>query len=329
MWYFQYNSSDDSLTSKNEVELNKNVVIAKDYKYKTNGEDKVVKQFTLLDSHEDVFAFQNRINQRYRNFYEVIQGDAKQKPYLDIDIKTNNDDEPLNETNIANVLTQSIIKAFPVIDEDDVLIFSSHGMDKISFHFIVDNHYLSSNIHNSKFCNTVLETLPMNFRKYVDSNIYNTLRPFRILGSTKIDARRIKQTYKVHEDFRPIDSLITYIDKCKHLDIYVEPSKKQTYLSSKLSELSPSDELILGYLTPEHMVQLHELLGKNFDIKPRSIKDNRTMWMKRIKPSWCPLCSTTHDHENITIEVSKKNLNIKYKCPRAGWNRSRQLGNLM
>lgn len=141
-----------------------------------------------------------------RLIFELIRSDQPCKPYLDIEwIVTKGDARKMNYTNFINKIQTDIKKIFLtryniVLDEDSIMITSSHSEKKASFHVIIDHTQDNKTIvfkTNRKGYNSsaydlahALIALDGYYEKVIDKSVYTTDREFRMLYSNKTNEFR-------------------------------------------------------------------------------------------------------------------------------------------
>lgn len=101
-----------------------------------------------------------KVSPEERCFFEVILGNRPQKPYFDIDI----DKKEYNITekealDLINHISMAILTD-QRINSKDILIFTSHGSSKFSYHIIVNNWCLPDQESNKSYCLGVISKVP-------------------------------------------------------------------------------------------------------------------------------------------------------------------------
>lgn len=246
-----------------------------------------------------------------RCFYEVIQGNSHQKPYFDIDISDSK--VTLQDANeMIDSLKISILQD-ERISEDDIMIFSSHGEEKKSFHVIINGWCLPD--HNSvrNYCHKIIERIDHPLKVHIDSLVYKNVQQLRTFGSTKkgkdrykiltTDNSWIQDTNERARFFKILlSSLVTNTNSCKVLE-YSEPIKRVfSYESEDLeeSELKLIDDL--GFMK-DGTFSVQEIRG-------------RMVLLKRHASSFCRKCNRNHEAENPYLIFT--NQFIVFHCRRSG-----------
>ena len=294
-----------------------------------------------------------------KHMFECIRGDCKHKPYFDIDIGFKNilslykfTDEDIESFKVmleTNLLNQDVITDFEkLLDEEadavitllikaidlemeeknieynkdqNLLIFSSHGRMKRSFHVIIDKFHFD-NHHDTMNFSQHISTRMGDFGHYIDQKVYNSFRPFRLLGSAKkSDVKRIKQLDEKYCTYRPGMGVVNKLDSllATSLITYVHDSYK---LDSslwapiqKVKKSSDPQEFIDGAVYTTISNQYHRsILAKIYSFPTHT--DSEYLRLKRFKPANCPACNRKHDHENACIYLYKGY--PYFKCYRGG-----------
>lgn len=243
-----------------------------------------------------LYTFVNHIysrNTHDRCFYEVIRGDSPQKPYFDIDIS----DSSITKTQ-ANTLIDSLIDSILVdtrISRENILVFSSHGETKLSFHVVVDRWCLPDHNSNRIFCNKIIDRIKNPLVSFIDSLVYKSIQQFRTYGSTKYG----KDRFKILESpylWDPDDcdrskffnvilaSLVSNTNSCRILE-YTELVKK--VFRTDLEDLTKDDIEIV-----ENLDFIKDGTFSILDVRDRIIL------LKRNYPSYCQVCDREHQAEN-------------------------------
>jgi hypothetical protein len=308
--------------------------------------------YTLFDSYIEFYNYQSKFKYE-KCFFEVVN--FYQKPHFDIDmdmdtIKMNYFDDVIvsNEElyNIANILIETIIKGCKLIMEPnilnletDVLLYTSHDSKKLSFHIIIDNWCHYDNLEAKAFYDKVYQfteaKLNGRYVEFMDSSVYTTNQLFRMLGSKKNNTNRIKihqpnfiYNYEIinHKTiiqdntekqnlYELSKSLITFVSGCTLLQtFYIAPLYKFNNCNYVLKDDDLTDIKTL----------LYDKFGSTFIF--REIINN-IIYLKRTKPSYCPLCIRKHFHENPLLIIDK-NRNVKWSCRRTDKKKVLILGQL-
>lgn len=344
-WYFRLNPKDGikGLHSDHPVSsLEKSLVICSTYSHPPwikyppkNNTSFECRLYTVFDSYIDFVTYM--LNTNNWSFYEVILGQHSQKPHfdIDIDIEEFKDNYPGFDhiLSFRNIYDSTITAIKEVINDDtsfslerDLLIFSSNGKNKLSYHIIVNNWMHFNNMEAREFYDQVLvktkeltdHKFDDHIHKYVDRNVYGTKQQFRTIGSRKLGSDRVKIFHNefmynghkyTHTDdseehnndvlklYKIVsDSLISFTSGCKWVPIEVTERK---YSSNRLK-----DEQLDKYI--DYSIKLSD--EKFGDIFTFDTIQNGEIRFKRKCASYCQLCQRIHDKQNPYIVVSNDNM---------------------
>src|SRR3972149_1397439 len=158
------------------------------------------KCYTLFPTYIDAFIWLESIPLVNRNCYEIIPA-GPQKPHFDIDIPIDKiqpgQDITIVSADVMTHITSAIERVLLSHNvnyhkDRNLLVFSSHGPAKRSFHIIIDGLYHSDNKQAKNFYLLVINELPGHLRQYVDGSVYSRNQNFRLLNNQKKDSDRIK-----------------------------------------------------------------------------------------------------------------------------------------
>lgn len=267
----------------------------------------------------DYFEFKKYIRnfeQQDLCFHEIIPGEARQKMRFDLDIKSSNlsygekvKDELLN----ACYITMKDLCGIQLILHQDVLIFTSHSNEKISYHIIIDNYYFRDNIECKKFYDYAMTMV--SDKSLIDHAVYNSMQSFRIVNCTKINQLRFKIfndqfsfngeiinhefTVKgIYSNLILSHSLISYIHDCNMVKIKV---------------LLQKEYINYGDLSDYVIQQIEEKMS-NGNFKITGIEGNLVNLVK-IETYFCEICKRNHESENPFLVV--ENEVVFWCCRRA------------
>lgn len=172
--------------------------------------------FTRFEMFDKCMHLMNRIEDRFRNFHEVILGNYSQKLRFDIDFEYSSEDinpiyksyevlvaciqacykvlaNPHSHANTINLLEypqtaetfDSYIKnLFEFIDKH-VIVCTSNRPNKCSYHIIIDGFYALNSVHAKTVADMIICRVPEDLKTYIDIGVYKSFQHFRILGGTK------------------------------------------------------------------------------------------------------------------------------------------------
>lgn len=271
-------------------------IIAKDHIYRKGSESRKCPIFTAFRTYIDAFHWIRSLHIEERCCYEIIPSEfadeikyedltnkdnfknhpTVQKPHFDIDIESKDHDIILLGEEVKNAVTSSInivMKSYNVQynKTNHLLIYSSHRIDKRSFHIIINGFYHNSPKEAGAFYQLVINNVPEHLRKYVDHSVYKRYQQFRGLGNHKIGKDNIKtidpSTEYIpdgYKDIRNIDpitiwnsndyddqvsllrnfeaSLITFTSGCIQLPSFI-PNNKNGYNIRRGEIIAPRSEI--------------------------------------------------------------------------------------
>lgn len=294
-------------------------------------EGKPIHLFTCFDSYLDFFEYLQGMPMNERHFYEIICGVFPQKPHFDIDIKKEDlfskyPDQDL-ET-FSNNLVEQVIRGCQKTFEDmnltlniekDVLIYTSHGDSKRSYHIVINNYCHSDNKEAKAFYEKVVEKITGwgfgGYCSFIDHSVYSARQQFRVVGSQKLDSGRVKM---YHEEFgyqgipyRHIyseffdnemrkelivlqESLVSFTSNCIQLQNLVPAKAMNTYNFTDRSNLNS-----------EQVTACLKMMHDKIKVCPFSVKEinGHVIILKRQAASLCPVCDRIHDAENPFIYI--------------------------
>ena len=140
-WYYCLIPKDNTralFTDYKRENLQKKLLIAWDY---FDG-IKQRKLYAVFDDHFDFAKYFLLTSDHLKCFYELILGEAMQKPHFDLDMELSIDE--INEQKDIKILNELIVNIIDVLKqkninlilEKDICIYSSHGDTKRSYHII-------------------------------------------------------------------------------------------------------------------------------------------------------------------------------------------------
>lgn len=175
---------------------------------------------------------QEAVPKALRCCHEIIRGNARQKPYFDIDM-------PVSETAGASCETieaavQELAARAQIVSGVDAarfMIFSSNSEAKYSFHIVLTGVSLASHKEAREFCRVTLEAaraarVHASVLAHVDMGLYSAMQQFRIVGCQKYGTGRVKifradlSDWVVPEESRQpdvkifADSLVSNVSGC-------------------------------------------------------------------------------------------------------------------
>ena len=350
-WYFRLKpSNENNRTNKGlfsdfpRHELRNKLIVS--WSYYDSKQDKDFRLYSLFKSYLEFGIHQLKLKPEERCFYEIILGETPQKPHFDIDIS----DLSINGDQIITNLVDSIVnilkeKGVELDLTRDILIYTSHGDKKVSYHLVINNYCHTNNVEAKAFYHQVMEHIPTEWKEFIDQAVYSPTQQFRIVGSQKVHTTRVKTLLKTwvyhgktieyqypedpdspeHEMVMQLEaSIIGYVGSCKYLPPF-EPKSDQikSYIESDDLELKDAKSAI-GLIAKAGNIKLSD---SRFPYKFLGINGPIIM-LKRIKPSKCKICNRIHENENPYILVVGEEKSVYFHCRRAPEDKKLFLGKL-
>lgn len=328
--------------------LNKSLIIC--LSYYDNKTHKELRLFSFFKSYLEYGIYHSKIPSEERCFYEIILGENNQKPHFDVDIEIL-PNETMNGDEIRDNLVNAIIevlkeKGVSINLNRDILIYTSHGNNKQSYHVIVDNYCHVNNIEAKAFYYKVTEHMKPEYAKWVDSAVYNSLQQFRTSESRKIGTTRVKNfqsswvyyNKEIKYEYPEVPdspehafvmqleaSIVGYTGNCKFLPPFEPRPDQIKHYQTELDDVTQADA--------QDAIQLIATAGNiktsdsRFPYKFLGINGPIVM-LKRTKPSKCKICERIHEHENPYLVVIGEEKSVYFHCRRAPNNKNLFLGKL-
>jgi len=267
------------------------------------------RKFAYFDTYFDYIKFFENLKKERRCCYEVILN-RYQKPYFDIETTDIN----IDSEGLILDLIKCILETHPSILKSDIMVFSSHGKNKISYHVIIDNWCFPNCSENSAFARTVISKMNPIFIPYIDFEVYKSKQQMRLFGNHKYveDLETVRE--KILNPLSPwilkgdvrddrhkwtrifLSSLISNATYCKYMPSWLEEKKTlRQIIESSDKDINKAISLI-----PEEFC---------FDGKVGSL-----IKLKRLKPSYCSICLRIHEAENPYLII--KDNQILLNCRR-------------
>lgn len=271
--------------------------------------------FTAFKGSRDLYEYVIRVPTEARDIYEMIDGDKKQKPHFDIDIKFL--EEKLSEdeaTNIYNKIIEEIrnvsIKILgKELKEIGFKHYPSHGSDKRSGHIIFSKCHHNNATEAKLFCDTIKYLMTPELAKYIDPKVYSSRQNFRCLYCAKLGTQRIKilegSTEVSFTDFT--DSLVSEIAP----DSFLIEIEKLPKIPGKAIP-----KVILPSTYNSQEVDMYAIANMAMDMTAAFSGVTQADWafefskiqgtliiLKRRWPSYCSLHGRIHDNENPYLGI--------------------------
>lgn len=292
--------------------------------------------YSLFDSYIEFAHYQDKFLPENRCFYEVVFGEFPQKPHFDIDIDQSEIgtlDLDTLAVEIRNKVIEKVGLVFQVYGirlqlDRDVLIYSSHGATKRSFHVIINNYCHTDHKEARKLYDKVFEAMATELQypmlgKWVDPAVYSPKQQFRIVGSQKHQSNRPKKFEPVwnylgqtinhryietpespnHEVILQLEeSLISHTSSCNVLPSLIEPNQES--LTNQSNYLTDDISMDLARRALQMCAERAKISvnDRKFPYQIRSVNGG-IISLKRVRASNCQLCNKVHEHENPYIFI--------------------------
>ena len=289
-------------------------------------------------------------------FFECIVGDRAQKPHFDIELEKDKFEdeypdlvdqfEAVGEQIVRHVVEQICVIIPEIVIKKDILIYSSHGLNKHgipkrSYHIVVNNHCHIDNEEAKAFYDKVVAGIK-HFTEYVDWQVYSKFQQYRLLGCEKHGSGRPKifhetftigdKTYKhVYSDPSVsknmcmfMESLVGFVSLCNLLPNYKPIEDKGNFESEEIS--SDEAQRAFDLLPPD--------LKKCFKIAKVDtlVHMTRNEERGRLMSNYCDMCFEHNGkpklHEGIPPFLGIYNGRVFYYCGRNKEGKKKYLGNI-
>lgn len=158
---------------------------------------------------------------------------------------------------------------------------------KYSRHFIVVGASVSTSTQAHEYAKEVTASLPIQYRRFIDLDVYKTVQSFRIAGSTKYGQTRVKKIMTPH---KPIDTLLRAASDDVVLDDIL------------------IDSPVPSCISDENTDKIIEICAAAGLLKHHSVRKERRgnmLVFNRNGPSHCDICNRTHTADNTLIVTTQ------------------------
>lgn len=307
-----------------------------------NKEGNPIRIYAFFESYVEFFRYFQEFEPADRSFYEIIFGELPQKPHFDIDIDADNFNQSypneswdLGAETLRTALIQACIDVLtslkmPFNLQRDLLLYTSHGPTKRSFHLVLNNICHDGNREARAFYDAVVAQIRIltqnKYAEFVDRGVYSSRQQFRMVGSQKVGSGRPKVFHaqfefkgQVYEHIYTetttdpeiqgliitYESMVSFISGCSFIPSLVPP---RPYGGTNLSELPDLDRTVVSQCLTMLQEKMNPCPFTVIGIKGHVIS------LHRLRPSHCPLCLRQHEHENPRMYLS--NGKIFWDCRR-------------
>ena len=314
------------------------------------------KLYTVFDSYLDLGMAMKDVAPEVRHFHEVIFGQGYQKPHFDIDV------EPRPSDEVAQRFLDQLISAIQEIFDlwpslkfslrKHVIVCSSHGATKLSYHIIIDGFIHTSYQEAEDFCYLVRSKLSPEFQGWLDVGIYTKLHQLRVVTSVKRDTARVKEFQTAwqfkdrtvefeylmppenddHAQMMQLQSsLVTYISGCRSLPTIRDAVPESVHLLPYRRPATENYHEISDETAKAAIRLLAELAettpsSRNFPYRYQTTRGGLIL-LQRLRPSHCRICERRHRSENPYLIVTAKH-QVYFCCRRNKDGRRLYVGDL-
>lgn len=275
-----------------------------------------------------------------RNYYEIIR-EGWQKLHFDLDLKHEDMEIPTLEYAelTKNYLIKGIVEYFSanvkqaLSIEHDIMVFSSHGENRYSYHIIVDNFAFPTSAHCKEVTKKVITSMPNEMKRYIDTSVNKRNQQFRILRNCK-ERETLCRFKDFVQNWNYFEQTICWKPRIGNDSRWSNPQYLE-YLIFERTMVSyfPYQPFLVDFQIPKLTFVSETPDDENVD----SPKIDINAVTKLVPNGWhittvhgcifnvkannneteCLLCQRVHEHENQYIYVSPGKQNVFFKCHRA------------
>lgn len=310
--------------------------------------------YAFFDSYLEFFDYMQKFSDTDRAFYELIFGELPQKPHFDIDISL----EDLNQAypgenidTVADKLIEALITGCILVLADhsvtldihrDVLLYSSHNLDKRSFHLVLNNKCHDGHKETKAFYDAVVikvkDITQGKYLGFIDAKVYSPRQQFRLVGCQKQRSNRPKVFYEeflfqgtrythiYNEDVSDImmkkltmiyESMVSFTAGCtllpslippkpiNHSDLGTMPDLEDNIVDRCMIMLRNRFASMTYTITNKYGEQIIRPVPCPFSMNEIH---GHIITLKRDAPSYCTTCRKVHDDENPYMFIIKGKL---------------------
>lgn len=272
-----------------------------------NNKPKIVKSYIALRDRADFYLWYYSIPEIDRVLYEIITSYCKS--YFDIDGELIDGITYVELVTIASQTLNHLQDAIASVMADynipynpkSLLIYSSHGPNKRSYHVVI-RHWYHNNFHEARaFYDLVMAKIGNKCSPFVniDSSVYSQRRAFRLLGSHKLGNNRTKivQTANFEPEYTVLDtffeSMVSVTTGCSPLPSFLPSS--DAHITQEHRFIGSHDE--------ESIVVIFNKTAFSSFYTPTSTDKDWLISLRRIRRGFCSLHNREHDHVGGNIRV--------------------------
>ncbi len=261
------------------------------------------RKYIVFDNFDELDTFYEACDEKY--YHEVIFGNIPQKVKFDLDINKNFDiiNKYFEDDNIADNVIKIVDMVVDALVDlldvsfNDIVITSSNGNGKYSYHIILIHYAVFDNEEAQKITEKIIGYIPEELQFVIDRQVNKRIQNFRLLNSTKVGQQRYK-TLLNDIEFSFKDTLISITEGCKMFD--------KTVTKKKIKPIKENDiELIVNDKVIDIVLKSCEKITKGF--KYIGVRKG-VLCFRRIEPTFCVFCKEIHHNDNsLMISMCKKN----------------------
>lgn len=275
------------------------------------------KSFLACGYHEFCFNWYKHLNKKH--VYELLQVNKPTKIFLDFDCDDMDNADKVKEefNNFLNFFIDHIQETFKLDETPFTSVLESCTNVKISYHVIVN--LFMENIESVKVF--VFDTLDKFPCKYIDKNVYNKNRSFRILysyKSTKDDTSALTIRGINNTKYNPEYVFLTMIQA------YLPPSYSGPFEHMKGHKLH-TDIKIYTKLKRSPRISSHlskfsiptafsDYLNRFWNGKIISVRSNDNFISCIVSGMRCPHIQKRHKHNNQYLTINLSNFTCWFTC---------------
>jgi hypothetical protein len=281
--------------------------------------------YTTFETHSEFIQYMIKLPQEKRCFHEVVLDRRPQKMRFDLDIKrykyfeekvieevSENDVQVFFDQLIESILLEFYEIGFKINPKDHLLVFSSHGKEKWSYHIIIDGFYCETHQDAAELFKRITSRMSRDHLDWLDGSIYSINHCLRTLGSVKEDGR-IKILDKKWK-FKNEEIIFEYPEPPRHENHRFALEFERSFLTLN-SNCFPLPSFVqkqaldginnkqVEKQAEEDVIHYASLLFKSLygDICVPTGSMNNMILLTRKYPSGCPLCERVHENENAFL----------------------------
>ena len=275
-----------------------------------------IRHYTKFDNFIECIHVMLNVAEDKRCFHEVVLEHRNQKMRFDVDIKKTPDVSDEEVQMFMDELIETTINVYnelgyQLIPQKHILLFSSHGPSKWSYHIIIDGFYCENCNEALALFKKITEKMKSKERvsDWLDASIYNPNHSLRILSSVKSGRKKILEkvwkfkneqicfefSQKPRNDKHQIvlefeRSFISLTENCFPIPQLVVKDQSYKNQSCVLND-DVSDFAFRLFKSVYGNVFSHVKTVSNFVL------------LQRVSESGCPVCNRVHESENAFLVV--------------------------